>query len=39
VSPDGTRSHVPLDALDLQGTVLRNAPRGLAFVLRSTPAR
>jgi len=39
VSPDRTRSHVPLDALDLDRTVLRNAPRGLPFVLRSKPAR
>jgi len=39
VSPEGTRSHIPLDALDLESTVLRNAPRGLAFVLRSTQAR
>jgi hypothetical protein len=39
VSPDGTRSHIPLDALDLESTVLRNAPRGLAFVLRLTPGQ
>jgi hypothetical protein len=39
VSPDGTRSHIPLEALDLQRTVTENAPRGLAFVLRSTPAQ
>jgi hypothetical protein len=38
ISPDGTRSHIPLEALDLQSTVTRNAPRGLPFVLRSTPA-
>jgi len=38
ISPDGTRSHIPLDALDLQRTVTENAPRGLPFVLRSTPA-
>ena len=38
VSPDGTRSHIPLDALDLDRTVGRNAPRGLSFVLRSTPS-
>jgi hypothetical protein len=37
ISPDGTRSHIPLEALDLQGTVTRNAPRGLPFVLRSAP--
>jgi hypothetical protein len=35
VCPDGTRSHVPLDALDLQSTVLRNEVRGLPFVLRT----
>jgi hypothetical protein len=35
ISPDGTRSHIPLDALDLQNTVTQNAPRGLPFVLRS----
>jgi hypothetical protein len=39
ISPDLTRSHIPLDALDLQNTVSRNAPRGLSFVLRSTPAQ
>ena len=39
ISPDGTRSHVPLEALDLQNTVIQNAPRGLPFVLRSTPAQ
>lgn len=39
VSPDGTRSHIPLEALDLQNTVGQNAPRGLPFVLRSTPAQ
>jgi hypothetical protein len=38
ISPDGTRSHIPLDALDLQNTVTQNAPRGLSFVLRSAPA-
>jgi len=38
ISPDGTRSHIPLEALDLQSTVERNAPRGLAFVLRAQPA-
>ena len=36
VSLDGTRSHVPLDALDLQSTVVRNQVRGLPFVLRTT---
>ena len=39
VSPDGARSHIPLEALDLQNTVIRNAPRGLPFVLRSAPAQ
>ena len=38
VTPDGVRSHIPLDALDLQDTVLRNERRGVPFVLRSTPA-
>jgi hypothetical protein len=37
ISPDGTRSHIPLDALDLRSTVARNQGRGLAFVLRSGP--
>jgi hypothetical protein len=37
ISLDGTRSHIPLEALDLQGTVIRNERRGLPFVLRSTP--
>ena len=39
ISPDGTRSHIPLEALDLQNTVTQNAPRGLPFVLRSAPAQ
>jgi hypothetical protein len=39
VSPDGTRSHVPLDALDLESTVVRNQVRGLPFVLRTTAER
>jgi len=39
ISPDGTRSHIPLEALDLQRTVTENAPRGLQFALRSTPAK
>lgn len=39
ISPDGTRSHIPLEALDLQSTVVRNAPRGLPFVLRNTPTQ
>ena len=34
ISPDGTRSHIPLEALDLQNTVTENVPRGLPFVLR-----
>jgi hypothetical protein len=38
INPDGTRSHIPLEALDLQKTVSENAPRGRPFVLRSTPA-
>ncbi len=38
ISPDGARSHVPLEALDLQSTVNQNAPRGVPFVLRSAPA-
>lgn len=37
VSRDGTRSHIPVDALDLQETVRNNAARGLSFVLRSAP--
>jgi hypothetical protein len=39
ISPDGTRSHIPLEALDLQSTVTQNAPRGRPFVLRSGPAQ
>ena len=39
ISPDGTRSHVPLEALDLQNTITQNAPRGVPFVLRSAPAQ
>jgi hypothetical protein len=39
ISPDGTRSHIPLEALDLQSTVSENAPRGLPFVLRFGPAQ
>jgi hypothetical protein len=39
ISPDGTRSHIPLEALDLQNTVIKNAPRGLPFALRSAPAQ
>jgi hypothetical protein len=39
ISPDGSRSHFPLEALDLQNTVTQNAPRGLPFVLRFAPAQ
>ncbi len=39
ISPDGSRSHIPLEALDLQNTVTQNAPRGRPFVLRSGPAQ
>jgi hypothetical protein len=39
VSPDGIRSQVPLDALDLESTVVRNEVRGIAFVLRTTAER
>jgi hypothetical protein len=39
ISPDGTRGHIPLEALDLQNTVTQNAFRGLPFVLRSVPAQ
>jgi len=37
VSLDRTRSHIPLEALDLQTTVVENSRRGLPFVLRSAP--
>lgn len=37
VSRDGTQSHIPVDALDLQETVRSNSARGLRFVLRSAP--
>ncbi len=37
VSLDRTRSHVPLEALDLRKTVVENSRRGLPFVLRSAP--
>jgi len=37
VSLDRTRRHVPLEALDLQETVVENSRRGLPFVLRSAP--
>ncbi|MGB7602680.1 MAG: hypothetical protein WBM24_20425 [Candidatus Sulfotelmatobacter sp.] len=39
ISPDGSRSHIPLEALDLQSTVTQNAPRGLPFVLRFAPTQ
>lgn len=35
ISRDGSRSHIPIDALDLEETVRNNAARGLSFVLRS----
>jgi hypothetical protein len=38
ISLDRTRSHVPLEALDLEKTVIENSRRGLPFVLRSAPA-
>lgn len=38
VSHDGSRSHVPIEALDFQATVLENSHRGLSFVLRNAPA-
>jgi hypothetical protein len=37
ISRDRTRSHIPLEALDLQNTVVANSRRGLPFVLRSAP--
>lgn len=37
VSRDGSRSHFPIEALDLQETVKENSHRGLAFSLRSAP--
>jgi hypothetical protein len=36
---DGTRSQVPLESLDLEATVAKNAPRGLPFVLRLSPGQ
>jgi hypothetical protein len=39
VSSDGSRSHIPLEALDLKNTVTQNAPRSVPFVLRSAPAQ
>jgi len=35
VQPDGARSHIPLETLDLEETVAVNSRRGLRFVLRS----
>jgi len=35
VRPDGARSHIPLETLDLEETVAVNSRRGLPFVLRS----
>jgi hypothetical protein len=37
VSGDGSRSHIPVDAMDLEETVRNNTARGLNFVLRSAP--
>jgi hypothetical protein len=37
VSRDGSRSHIPIEALDLQATVTENSYRGLSFSLRSVP--
>jgi hypothetical protein len=37
VSLDAVRSHIPLGAFDLQGTVDRNHSRGIPFVLRAAP--
>lgn len=37
VSRDGSRSHIPIEALDLQETVTENSYRGLPFSLRSAP--
>jgi hypothetical protein len=37
VSPDEVRSHIPLSAFDLEGTVERNQSRGIRFVLRAAP--
>jgi hypothetical protein len=36
---DGTRSQVPLESLDVEATVAQNAPRGMSFVLRTSPAQ
>jgi hypothetical protein len=37
VSRDGSRSHIPIEALDLQASVTANSYRGLPFMLRSVP--
>jgi hypothetical protein len=37
VSRDGSRSHIPIEALDLQGTVRENSYRSLPFSLRAAP--
>jgi hypothetical protein len=37
VNRDGSRSHIPVGALDLEETVRNNSARGLDFVLRSAP--
>ena len=38
VSRDGSRSHIPIEALDFQETAVENSYRGLPFVLRNAPA-
>jgi hypothetical protein len=38
ITRDGARSHIPIDALDVQKTVAENYRRGLVFVLRSPPS-
>jgi hypothetical protein len=37
VGRDGARSHIPIEALDLEETARNNAARRLSFVLRSSP--
>jgi hypothetical protein len=39
VLPDGARSHIPVETLDLGETVAVNSRRGLPFVLRSSGER
>jgi len=39
VSGDGSRSHIPIEALDLQETVTENSYRGLPFSLLSAPQK